>query len=58
MAEEDSGPISGLYPYAERFGVVDRLPETGRSRDEILRELQTMATEEDDFWQTGQCSGT
>ena len=54
----DSGPISGLHPYAERFGIVDRLPETGRPRAEILAELRTMATEEDGFWQTGQCSGT
>ncbi len=58
MANEDSGILSGMYPYAERFGVVDRLPENGRSREEILAELRTMAEEEDGFWHTGQCSGT
>src|SRR5262245_52273520 len=46
------------YPYAKRFGVLRGLPETGRPRDEILRELGEMATEEDRFWQTGKCSGT
>ena len=28
------------------------------SRDEVLAELHTMATEEDAFWETGKCSGT
>jgi sphinganine-1-phosphate aldolase len=32
------------YPYAERFGVNRELPESGRSREEILSELRTMAT--------------
>jgi glutamate/tyrosine decarboxylase-like PLP-dependent enzyme len=58
MADKDSGPLSSLYPYAERFGVIDGLPESGRPRTEVLEELRTMATEEDDFWQNGQCSGT
>ncbi|MDJ0786486.1 MAG: aminotransferase class V-fold PLP-dependent enzyme [Myxococcota bacterium] len=58
MANEDSGPFGGMYPYAARFGVIDRFPKEGRSREEILGELRTMAREEDDFWQTGQCSGT
>jgi len=58
MATRDDGPTSGLHPYVERFGVIDRLLEQGRPREEILAELRTMATEEDGFWQTGQCSGT
>jgi glutamate/tyrosine decarboxylase-like PLP-dependent enzyme len=48
----------GMYPYAERFGVISSFPEKGRPRDEILRELHDVAKEEDSFWQTGQCSGT
>ena len=28
------------------------------SREEVLAELRTMATEEDAFWETGKCSGT
>jgi glutamate/tyrosine decarboxylase-like PLP-dependent enzyme len=55
-------PISVLtvstYPYTERFGVNRSLPNKGRSREEILDELRTMAGEEDAFWETGRCSGT
>lgn len=54
----DDSPISSMYPYAKRFGVIEKLPETGRSREEIVAELETMAHEEDGFWQSGQCSGT
>jgi len=58
MAKDDDSPISGMYPYARRFGVIEHLPEKGRSRAEVLAELETMAAEEDGFWQSGQCSGT
>lgn len=58
MTTDERDPWSGLYPYAERFGVLDRLPEHGRPRAAILAELETMAAEEDARWQTGQCSGT
>ena len=58
MADEEQGPFGSMYPYAARFGVIDEFPKQGRPRDEILSELRTMAKEEDDFWQTGQCSGT
>src|SRR4029450_10958503 len=44
--------------YADRFPVVSRWPESGRSEDELLGELRQMATEEDAFWETGKCSGT
>jgi sphinganine-1-phosphate aldolase len=47
-----------FYPYAERFGVNRAIPESGRSREEILSELRTMATEEDAVWEDGRCSGT
>lgn len=46
------------YPYADRFEMVDRMPEHGRPREEVLAELATMATEEDQAWLSGQCSGT
>lgn len=46
------------FPYAGRFPVNRRLPEQGRSRDEVLAELRAMASEEDAFWETGKCSGT
>src|SRR5215213_11063615 len=47
-----------FYPYAERYGVNRELPESGRSREELLGELREMATEEDKVWETGRCSGT
>jgi glutamate/tyrosine decarboxylase-like PLP-dependent enzyme len=46
------------YPYADRFDVNRELPEAGRSREEILSELRTMAIEEDAVWEDGKCSGT
>jgi glutamate/tyrosine decarboxylase-like PLP-dependent enzyme len=46
------------YPYADRFEVHRALPEDGRSREEILDELRTMASEEDKVWESGRCSGT
>ncbi|HIG72522.1 MAG: aminotransferase class V-fold PLP-dependent enzyme [Myxococcales bacterium] len=58
MTEKTRKPAGGLYPYADRLGVIASFPEKGRPRDEILRELNDVAKEEDSFWQTGQCSGT
>jgi sphinganine-1-phosphate aldolase len=46
------------FPYAGRFPVNRVLPEVGRSREDVLAQLQTMAQEEDAFWETGKCSGT
>ena len=46
------------YPYTGRFEVNRRLPDKGRSRQDVLAELGTMAKEEDAFWETGKCSGT
>ena len=46
------------YPYADRFAINRVLPEKGMSREDVLAELRTMATEEDAFWETGKCSGT
>jgi sphinganine-1-phosphate aldolase len=46
------------FPYEDRFVVHGTFPELGTPREEILAELQTMATEEDAVWETGKCSGT
>jgi glutamate/tyrosine decarboxylase-like PLP-dependent enzyme len=46
------------FPYEDRFVVHRTFPELGTPREEILAELQTMATEEDAVWETGKCSGT
>ncbi len=50
--------MSSDFPYADRYPVNRTFPEKGRARDEILSELATMATEEDQYWETGKCSGT
>jgi glutamate/tyrosine decarboxylase-like PLP-dependent enzyme len=46
------------FPYTDRFTVNRALPATGREREDVLAELEAMATEEDAFWETGKCSGT
>ncbi|HTT87789.1 MAG TPA: aminotransferase class V-fold PLP-dependent enzyme [Acidimicrobiales bacterium] len=46
------------YPYEDRYEIHRRLPQQGRSHEEILAELEVMAKEEDAFWETGKCSGT
>jgi sphinganine-1-phosphate aldolase len=46
------------YPYADRFDVHRGLAEDGVDRAELLSQLETMATAEDQRWETGQCSGT
>ena len=45
------------YPYADRFAIHRSLPERGMSREEVLSQLRTMATEEDAFWETRQVLG-
>jgi len=46
------------FPYAERYGVNRSLPDRGIPRDEVLQQLETMAKEEDQFWESGKVSGT
>ncbi len=46
------------HPYADRFGVNRSIPEQGRSRGEVVAELEAMAAEEDKAWESGKCSGT
>ena len=50
--------MADYYPYAKRFPVNRTIPEKGRPREEILSELRELSSKEDEFWQTGQCSGT
>jgi glutamate/tyrosine decarboxylase-like PLP-dependent enzyme len=58
MTEKSKNPFASGNLYAQRYGVIDRLPEKGRPREEVLRELHEMAEQEDRGWQTGKCSGT
>ena len=50
--------MSSLYPYADRFPVNRTLPDEGRSREDILTELRSLAASEDEAWETGKCSGS
>ena len=45
-------------PYKGRFKSYHSIPEKGRERDDIFKELSTMAEEENAKWKTGQVSGT
>ena len=46
------------YPYQDRFPVNRTLPEHGRPREEILKEMRALAEEEDASWESGRVSGT
>ena len=50
--------LRGLYPYADKYGVVRTFPEKGLSREEVLEQIDYMATKEDATWEDGSCSGT
>jgi len=47
-----------MHPYREEVESYARLPEKGRSQDDILRELRQIAALEDARWETGQVSGS
>ena len=48
----------GLYPYIDRFAVERSLPQAGRSRDEILAEIEAMSALEDAAADEGKISGS
>jgi glutamate/tyrosine decarboxylase-like PLP-dependent enzyme len=58
VSEELHDLIKSLYPYAERYGVNRKLPDTGRPREEILAEVEAIAREENASWEGGRSSGT
>ncbi|MBZ4400097.1 aminotransferase class V-fold PLP-dependent enzyme [Myxococcus faecalis] len=47
----------GLKPYRGKMPAFDRLPVTGRSREEVLRELQALESQEEERWRDGKVSG-
>jgi glutamate/tyrosine decarboxylase-like PLP-dependent enzyme len=55
---EPAAAASELHPYRGTLESYQRLPETGRNREDILRELEAVARQEDARWETGQVSGT
>ncbi|MFO0948833.1 MAG: aminotransferase class V-fold PLP-dependent enzyme [Planctomycetota bacterium] len=61
-ATEDLGlltPIDRMmHPYRGKYAQQDRLPSQGRSRDEILRELEELRQTEEKRWKEGFASGS
>jgi len=53
-----STPPSESHPYRGRFESYVRLPQKGRSHEEILLELRSIGKQEDARWETGKVSGT
>jgi sphinganine-1-phosphate aldolase len=49
--------VAALRPYRDRFPTFERLPATGRPREEVLAELEAMAAAERAQWQDGHASG-
>ncbi|MCP3062324.1 aminotransferase class V-fold PLP-dependent enzyme [Myxococcus sp. K38C18041901] len=47
----------GLKPYRGKMPAFDRLPVTGRAREEVLRELQALESQEEERWRDGKVSG-
>ncbi len=62
VAMSDADPfatiIEEFYPYRSRYEVNETMPTRGRSRQELLTELRTMAAEEDRLGDAGRCSGS
>jgi sphinganine-1-phosphate aldolase len=53
-----SAPPTEAHPYRGQFESYARLPEKGRSQEEILRALECIRQQEDGRWETGRVSGT
>ena len=48
---------SSVKPYKNKFPAFTRIPETGRARADILRDMQTMRDREEETWKDGFVSG-
>ncbi len=49
--------FDSIRPYRNKYPVFSSLPEDGRNRDEIIKEMEEMRSEEDNRWQEGFVSG-
>ncbi len=54
---EETAP-DPFKPYKGRFESYQGIPEKGRNKDDILKDLSTMSQEENAKWKNGQVSGT
>ncbi len=50
--------VDPFKPYKGRFDSYQAIPEKGRNKDDILKELSTMSQEENAKWKNGRVSGT
>jgi sphinganine-1-phosphate aldolase len=48
---------TGLKPYRQEFPSLGRLPEVGRDRESILRDMEAMRSREESRWRDGKVSG-
>jgi glutamate/tyrosine decarboxylase-like PLP-dependent enzyme len=55
---KDTQPVDPFKPYRGRFEEHHSLPAQGRGKEDIIKELASMAEEENAKWQSGQVSGT
>ena len=62
MSKQATAPgipsAADMHPYRDELESYARLPQKGRSQDDILRELRDVAAREDARWETGQVSGS
>jgi sphinganine-1-phosphate aldolase len=54
--EEDF--LAQFKPYKDRLESYHQLPQKGRDKEDIFKELEMVASEEDAKWKNGRCSGT
>ena len=52
-----AGLEDSVKPYKNKFSAFTQLPQTGRDRGEILREMEAMRAHEDETWKDGFVSG-
>jgi sphinganine-1-phosphate aldolase len=58
MSSDDDGQLIDFYPYRDRFKTYHQLEPQGRDRESIVKELATMAGEEDRIADRGRVSGS
>ncbi|OQY03420.1 MAG: hypothetical protein B6I22_11645 [Desulfobacteraceae bacterium 4572_123] len=56
--EKEMQDVDPYKPYKGRLESFDHIPQKGRDKDEILRDLSFMAKEENAKWKDGKVSGT
>jgi sphinganine-1-phosphate aldolase len=59
LTDQSSHAIFGdLYPYRQRLRTYEKLPVQGVPEEQLYHQLESMAIEEDEKWETGLVSGT